>query len=190
MPVGEDVTYGMGLEINSYYGVPVIHHGGSTGDYKSDIVFVPQAGIGAVILTNSDNGQAMLRPFMRRLLELLYDGKSEAADDVFAWAARIKAEYASERPKLTVPADPAAVAALAPAYVNADLGRIEGGAPVFRFASVGSPMATRRNDDGTISLISLEPTALGSTFVVAIEGSRRALVVRNSRHEYKFVEAR
>ncbi|PAX07317.1 serine hydrolase domain-containing protein [Sphingomonas lenta] len=194
VPTGEDSTYGMGLFTNSYWGVPVVHHGGSMGGYKSDIMLVPDAGVGAVILTNSDQGQMLLRPFMRRLLEILYDGKPEAAGDIAASAARIKAEYATERKKLTLPADPAAVAALAPAYVNPDLGRItvargSDGRPSFRFASFGSPMATRRNDDGTTSFVTLEPTVLGFPFVVATEGGKRALIVRDSQHEYKFVEA-
>lgn len=194
VPTGEDATYGMGLFTNSYWGVPVVHHGGSMGGYKSDIMLVPDAGVGAVLLTNSDQGQALLRPFMRRLLEILYDGKPEAAGDVAAAAARIKAEYAAERAKLTLPADPAAVAALAPAYVNSDLGRIAvtrgaDGQPRFQFASFGSAMATKRNDDGTISFVSLEPTAIGFPFVVAQEGGKRALIVRDSQHEYKFVEA-
>jgi CubicO group peptidase (beta-lactamase class C family) len=195
VPTGEDSTYGMGLFTNSYWGVPVVHHGGSMGGYKSDIMLVPDAGIGAVILTNSDTGQALLRPFMRRLLELLYDGKPEAAGDVAAAAARIKAELAAERAKVAIPADPTAVAALAPAYANPELGRIAvtrkpGELPRFQFASFGAPMATRRNDDGTISFVSLEPTTLGFPLVVGTDGGRRTLIVRDSQHEYKFVEDR
>ena len=45
----------------------------------SDFVAIPEAGVGAVILTNAGNGQLLLRPFMRRLLEVLYDGRPEAA---------------------------------------------------------------------------------------------------------------
>jgi hypothetical protein len=32
------------------------------------------AGVGAVLLTNADNGQMLLRTFMRRLLEVVFDG--------------------------------------------------------------------------------------------------------------------
>jgi hypothetical protein len=51
-------------------------------------VLVPEAAVGAVILTNADDGEYLLRPFMRRVLEVLYDGKLEAAGDVAAAAAR------------------------------------------------------------------------------------------------------
>ena len=47
VPTGEDAWYGMGLEENDYWGVPVIHHGGSMGGYKTDIMLIPDAQIGA-----------------------------------------------------------------------------------------------------------------------------------------------
>lgn len=191
---GEDERYGMGLKENRHYGVPVIHHGGSMLGYKSDLLLVPDAGIGAVLLTNSEQGRPLLAPFMRRLLELLYDGKPEAAATVAASAARFKAEAARERELLAYPADKAASAALAPAYVNAELGRItvdrSGATPVFRFVTFTSPMASRRNQDGTTSFVVVEPTMLGMPLVVANEGGKRQLIVRDGQHEYRFDEAR
>jgi len=58
---------------------------------------VPEAAVGAVILTNADDGEYLLRPFMRRVLEILYDGKLEAAGDVAAAAARNQEEIAAAR---------------------------------------------------------------------------------------------
>jgi len=48
--------------------------------YKSDLMFLPDSGIGAVLLTNADNGGMPLRPLMRRLLEVVFDGKPEAVE--------------------------------------------------------------------------------------------------------------
>lgn len=193
VPVGEDRTYGMGLQTDSDYGVDVVHHGGSLAGYKSDIMLIPAANIGAVILTNSENGGALLRPFMRRLLELLYDGKPEAAADVAAAGIRLKAEIAKEAERVSVTPDPAAVAALAPVYTNADLGTLKvtkvGTGVRFDFRSLGSPMGTRKNDDGTLSFIALDPTLLGFPLVVGTEGGRKALIARDSQHEFKFVAA-
>ena len=194
VPVGEDRTYGMGLQTDSDYGVAVVHHGGSLGGYKSDILLIPSANIGAVILTNSDNGQMLLRPFMRRLLELLYDGKPEAATDVAAAAARTKAELAKERERVSTTPDPKAVAALAGAYANADLGPIKvtrsAGGVSFAFRSFASPMGTRKNDDGTLSFVALDPTLLFFPLVVGTEAGKPALIARDSQHEFKFVAAK
>jgi CubicO group peptidase (beta-lactamase class C family) len=191
---GEDQWYGMGLFEEAYYGVPVVFHGGAMPGYMTNFWVIPDAGIGAVLLTNADNGNSLLRPFMRRLLEVVYDGKPEAADNVAATAAAIKANVAKEREKLVLPPDPQVVAALAPAYANADLGNIKvtraaGGRLRFDFTDWGSHMATRRNDDGTVSVVTIDPSINGITFVVGAKDGKRTLTVRDSQHEYVFTEA-
>ncbi len=193
VPVGEDRVYGMGMQVDRDYGIDVVHHGGSLAGYKTDIVIIPGADIGAVILTNSDNGQGMLRPFMRRLLELLYDGRPEAAGDVAATAKRYHAEIAEERKRVSPTPDAKAAAALASAYVNADLGRVtvtrKGEGVTFDFRSIASPMGTRRNDDGTTSFVALDPTLLFFPMVVGTKDGKRTLTARDGQHEFVFVEA-
>ena len=54
---GEDASYGMGLIVDHTYGVPVVSHGGSMSGFKSNWYLLPDSGIGAVLLTNSDNGE-------------------------------------------------------------------------------------------------------------------------------------
>jgi CubicO group peptidase (beta-lactamase class C family) len=193
VPLGEDRWYGMGLEVDNTWGVTVVHHGGSMAGYKSDIMLLPDAAIGAVILTNADNGGMLLRPFMRRLLELVYEGKPEAAGDVASAAARQKANFAKERERLVIPADPAQVKALASHYVSKELGDINvttrNGLTTFDFGEWKSQVASRKNDDGTISFVTTDPTNLGFEFVVAQRDGKRALIIRDGQHEYWFSEA-
>src|SRR5262249_6236316 len=54
--IGRDVSYGMGLQVDSTYGVPVVHHGGDLVGYHSDMMWLPEQNVGAVILTNGDPG--------------------------------------------------------------------------------------------------------------------------------------
>ena len=191
--VGEDHYYGMGLMVDSRYGVPVVHHGGSMAGYKSDIDFLPDSGVGAVLLTNSDNGGMMLGPFRRRLLEVLFDGKPEAADDVTAQAKRHKAVLAKERARLVIPADASLVSQLAPRYDSKDLGELtvakRDGATTFDFGEWKSLVASRKNDDGTISFITIDPTNDGFEFVQSERNGKRALIIRDGQHEYTFTEA-
>jgi hypothetical protein len=183
----------MGLEIDTTWGVTVIHHGGSMGGFKSDIMLVPDAQVGGVILTNADDGGMLLRPFMRRLLEVLYDGKSEAAGDVAAAAARNQAEIAKARERLVLPPAPAPAAALAAGYTSPELGRItvrrDKGKVVFDFGAWKSEVASRKNDDGTISFITIDPTNDGFEFMVAARSGKRALIIRDGQHEYVYTEA-
>ena len=69
---GEDPSYGMGLMVDRKYGVPVVFHGDSMAGYKTNLYFLPESGIGADLLTNSDNGGMLLGPFSRRLLEVVF----------------------------------------------------------------------------------------------------------------------
>src|SRR5262249_12328583 len=191
--VGEDQTYGMGLQVDKTWSVPMVHHGGSMAGYKSDIYFLPDSGIGAVLLTNSDNGTLMLRPFMRRLEEVAFDGKPEAAADVAAAAARHKAILAKERERLVVPADPAQVTKLTRRYTSKELGDIDvfnnNGAVTFDFGEWKSAVASRKNDDGTTSFITIDPTNEGFEFVVGERAGKRLLIIRDGQHEYFFSEA-
>ncbi len=190
VPTGEDLWYGMGLSENSMWGVPVIHHGGSMFGYKSDIVIVPGADVGAVLLTNSEAGQSMLRPFMRRLLEILYDGKPEAAGDVAAAAARRAPEMAKFRERLVVPPAPDVMATLAKAYTNAQLGRLDvrrsGTDVIFAVTTGSTKMASRKNDDGTTSLIAVGNELLGAEFVIGTQDGKPVLTTRDSQHSYVF----
>jgi CubicO group peptidase (beta-lactamase class C family) len=190
VPIGEDAYYGMGLEIDRTWGVPVIHHGGSMAGFKTDWMALPDAGIGAVILTNADDGQMLLRPFMRRLLEVVYDGKPEAAADVAAAAARNQAEIAAERKRLIIPAAAAPAKALAARYANPELGQIvvthDGPRTMFDFGLWKSEVASRLNDDGTVSFVTIDPTNSGFEFVVDKRDGKGVLVIHDRQHEYVY----
>jgi CubicO group peptidase (beta-lactamase class C family) len=191
--LGEDSWYGMGLIVDKKYGVPVVSHGGSMAGYKSDFWFLPDYGVGAVLLTNADTGGFVNGPFGRRLLEVLFDGKPEAAGDLASAANAYKANLAKERKRLVVPADPAVVDRLAPHYASKELGQLNvgraNGGTTFDFSEWSSAVASRKNDDGTISMITIDPTNSGFEFVVGEKAGKRTLTLRDAQHEYVFNEA-
>jgi CubicO group peptidase (beta-lactamase class C family) len=191
--VGENVTYGMALMVDTKYGIPVVHHGGDLAGYHSDMIWLPDHGVGAVILTNADSGVIIRGPLLRRLLEVLFDGKPEAEQMLKVAAAQRKAAIAKARERLVVPADPAAVAKLAPRYVSSALGEVrilkDGQTTLFDVGEWKSAVASRKNDDGTISFITIDPTLDGFEFVVADKDGKRRLITRDAQHEYVFEEA-
>jgi hypothetical protein len=191
VPVGEDAIYGMGLGVSTQYGIPVVGHGGAMFGYLSDMIFLPDHGVGAVILTNSDTGGYLTGLLQRRLLEVLFDGKLEAAEQArFAKTQRLAA-IAKQRERLIAPADPADVGKLAPRYISSALGelvvRAQDGATIFDFGKWYSSVASRRNDDGTTSFILIDPTAASFNFVVGERDGKRALIIRDAQHEYTFI---
>jgi CubicO group peptidase (beta-lactamase class C family) len=193
IPVGEDATYGMGLVVNKRYGIPVVHHGGGLFGYKSDMIFLPDHGVGAVILTNADSGSHLTHLFGRRLLEVLFDGRPEAAEDAEVAASQRLNALAKWRERLVIPPDEGAIANLAARYTCPDLGGLRivrrDGATIFDFGAWHSAVASRYNDDGTTSFVLIDPTVAGFNFVVSAHDGKHALTVRDAQHEYLFVEA-
>jgi len=189
--IGKDVSYGMGLEVDTTYGVPVVHHGGDMVGYHSDMIWLPQQNVGAVILTNSDPGWLIRGRFERKLLEVLFDGRPEADALLKSDAESFFAARAADRKLLTVPAVSSESAQLAKHYQNAALGNIDvstsGSSTIFDFGEWKSEVGSRKNPDGTISFITTAPGVDGAEFVVG-SGPKRTLIIRDAQHEYLFEE--
>jgi CubicO group peptidase (beta-lactamase class C family) len=181
--VGKDLSYGMGLRVDTTYGIPVVRHGGSMVGYRSDLFWLPGHGVGATILTNSSSATALLGPFRRKLLELLFDGQPQADQELTAAAQGMRQRMAIDRKALAVPA---AGAGLAARYRNGALGELavlRGPAGVtFDFGEWKSAVASRRNADGSLSFVTITPGMTGLEFLVAAGG----LLFRDAQHEYLF----
>ena len=191
--LGEDASYGMGLIVDRTYGIPMVSHGGDLTGFHSNFYLLPDSGVGAVILTNADSGVFLRDLFSRKLLEVLFDGKDEAAGNIASAATNYKAEIAKARERLVVPPAPDSVAGLATHYSSKELGdltvRSENGVTKFDVGEWASSVASRKNDDGTTSFITIDPGEDGFEFVVGERRGKRVLVIRDRQHEYVFTEA-
>lgn len=180
--------------VDHTWGVPVVHHGGDLTGFHSDMMWLPEQQVGAVILTNADNGVYIRGPLQRRLLEVLFDGRPIAAATVTSSAKSVKAEVLAERKRLTVPADTNEAAKLAAMYRNASLGHIAvshaAGKASFDFGAWQSEVASRRNDEGSLSFVTISPGEDGLDFVVTNDDKGRGLVIRDGQHEYHYEEAK
>ena len=190
--IGEHTTYGMALEVDTEWGVAFVHHGGALVGFHSDMFWLPDLGVGGVIFTNGDGGWNLRRPFVRKVLEVMFDGRPEALDDVTSAASRMKAGIFKNRERLVVPPVADVVASLAPHYKNDVLGdlnvRRKGTSCVLDLGEWKSSVASRKNDDGTMSLFTVDPGLGDFEFVVGERDGKRALVIRDAQHEYVFKE--
>lgn len=188
--VGEDVSYGMGLFVRKDWGIPVVHHGGDLLGYHSDMMWFPDHGIGAVILTNADAGVLLRSLLMRRMAELVFDGKPEAQAHLDAAVKARELARKKERERLVIPPDADAAKKLARNYTNDALGGLtisrKGRDLMLDVGEWKTALASRRNDDGTMSFITVDPGVQGFEFVVADKDDQRTLVFRDAQHEYVF----
>lgn len=187
-----DETYGMGLTVDKTYGVTVVHHGGAMLGFYSDMMWLPEHGIGAVILTNGVPGWNIPGAFRRKLLEVLFNGRAEAEANIAVRGKIFYENLASERKLMAIPADAAESAKLAAHYANAMLGDIQvsraGGATLFDIGEWKSEVASRKNPDGSISFITIAPGIVGWFEFVVGTGAKRTLTIRDGQHEYVFEE--
>jgi hypothetical protein len=186
--IGKTGAYGMGLFVDTESDVTVVHHGGDVFGFHSDMMWLPEHGIGAVVLTNGDQGDAIRSLFRRRLLEVLFDGKPEAAANIAQRKKSFDQDIELAKKQLVIPADPAEVAKLAKLYTSGSLGSItvskQGTTLVFDFGEFKSDMATKKNPDGTVSFITISPSLSGLAFLPGADG--KTLVMRDEQHEYVF----
>jgi hypothetical protein len=182
----------MGLMVDRTWGTPVVHHGGDLIGYHSDMIWLPDHNVGAVILTNSQAGTTLINAFRRKLLEVLFDGQPRADADLATAGRDLRQAIASERERLTVPANDADASALAAHYHSDALGDLavvrDRGLTYFDVGEWRSPVGSRKNPDGSVSFVMTTPGVIGLEAVVGSAGGKRTLVVRDAQHEYTFVE--
>ena len=192
VPTGSNKWYGMGLEDDATYGVSVIRHGGSMFGYKSNWFAIPSAGAGMVVLTNSDTGYALTDALQRKLLEVLYNGKAEAAENVDSIAKSNAAWAAKFRSELTYPIPSSSADTLIGSYSNLELGPLviarEGDKIMMRATSMWSEIASKKNEDGTASIVTISPGFIGGDMLVGTRDGKGTLTLNDRQHEYVWVK--
>jgi CubicO group peptidase (beta-lactamase class C family) len=192
--MSKDQTYGMGLMVDNTWGIPVVHHGGDLVGYHSDMIWLPDHNVGAVILTNGEAGTIIRAAFRRKLLEVLFDGQKLADAELASAGRELRQSIANERERLTVPAAEDDAAKLASHYHSDALGDIavtrDKGITYFDVGEWKTPVASRHNPDGSVSFVTITPGLIGLETVVGAAGGKRTLVIRDAQHEYVFTETR
>ena len=192
--LGVDKDYAMALMVDKSDGVTVVDHGGDMGGFHSNMMWWPDQKVGAVILTNSDEGVNLRGPFKRRLMELMFDGEPQALAQADANAKANRAGFDAFRKLLQIPGDATALAGLAPRYHNDALGDLvvtrKDGKVGFDVGSFASEVVTQPQPDGTMAFVTIDPVAAGFQFIRADKDGVRKLVVRDGQHEYVFDEVK
>jgi CubicO group peptidase (beta-lactamase class C family) len=77
VPVNATTSYGLGWFVESYKGQSLLHHGGNTSGFSTDLAFLPEADLGIVVMTNGRRTNAFTQAVRYRLLELAFDQPHE-----------------------------------------------------------------------------------------------------------------
>ncbi|MFK5948603.1 MAG: serine hydrolase domain-containing protein, partial [Methylococcales bacterium] len=189
---GNGSWYGMGLEVAKQKGISFIEHGGSLFGYKSNFFFVPELGIGGVVLTNADNGYPLAKFVRNKVFEMIFSGKQQAEKS-------FKESIDSERKGLKewtkdwveMPSE-AVLKRIGKQYTNAKLGVLltsQKNQELYFTFNKGATLAVAELNDPELglSLITKEAGLLGLAFSVVEEGSKiPQLILRDAQFEYVF----
>ncbi len=184
-------SYGLGLILTEQQGLAEVTHGGNTLGFSADMLFLPEHGIGMVVLTNLRAANLFLVAVHQRLLELLF-GAAGKAEAMVAGAATTL-EKSMEGIRQRVRTDPSATAWIGDflgEYACDELGparisQVEGGFRI-EFESWSSDLGVEEQSSESRQIVLTSPPFLGG-LRLRISDDPNALVLDGGQTQYKFV---
>jgi CubicO group peptidase (beta-lactamase class C family) len=116
--------YGLGWVVGDYREQPLLWHSGETLGFHAQIVFLPDADLGLVVLTNGISADFFTYAVQFRLFELVF-GQPATFDPVVTAVIAATAQQRAELQQQLGPIDPVAVAPYLGRYTHDVLGEVE-----------------------------------------------------------------
>jgi CubicO group peptidase (beta-lactamase class C family) len=188
--VSDTETYGLALMVEKKHGVQIISHGGGTSGFISQMLWLPEHHVGAVILTNSNGGGLLTRALKRKLLEVLFDGRDQAQEDLeVSWKVAQEAT-AKEASKINFTPPRAWLARFVGTYASPALGevavRLEGDTAFFDAGEWKSRVGQKREVDGTLKLVLLDPPWNDLDLLPQDKQGTMTLLLETAQQKYLF----
>jgi CubicO group peptidase (beta-lactamase class C family) len=188
--IDDEGGYGLGLVVGTRYGIPFVSHTGGTGGFSTRFSFWPEHDVGLVIVSNASGAGLLNGTVERRLLELLFDGRAEARENVALAVERQAQARAEELARIELAPDAAWFGTLAGAWTAPGLGRIdlafERGKAVLDAGEWKVPVGRKTARDGTVMLVSTGGLLPGLELVPRDQDGRSVLVLDAGQHKIVF----
>jgi CubicO group peptidase (beta-lactamase class C family) len=183
-------SYGLGLFTGEDAGVALVEHGGNNIGFTSDMFMLPEHGVGVVFLTNGGNANALRGSVRRRVLELLFDGKEEAAARLDFAVSREKQVVADELKKITLQPEGEWVTSWSGTYQNPSLGKLvvkmDKARAILDAGEWKTAIGTMKEADGSMKVVITEAPFLGLGLVPTAIGDKKALKLEAGQQTYVF----
>jgi CubicO group peptidase (beta-lactamase class C family) len=188
--INNKMSYGLGLVRSEEDGLDVISHGGNTLGFSSDLYFLPQEDIGAVVLTNLRAANLFLAAARQKVFELLLDAPPKAEKMIAAGSLCEKEAAAGRQARVKV--DAASLSRLekvAGEYESPELGplmvRRKDGAYWGEFESWSSALGIEEQPKGGMLPVLTSPPWIGGLRLQVVDDGR-ALVLDGGQNVYRF----
>jgi CubicO group peptidase (beta-lactamase class C family) len=192
VPVAAETSYGLGWFVDHYQGLPLLHHGGNTAGFTTDLAFLPGADLGIVVITNARLSNYFNEAVRFRLFELAFDQPAEHhAQFQFALESLAKADQDLSL-ELLPGADPEAVAPYLGTFSNPALGdmtlSMTGDHLMMDAGEFATELRPRVDADGRTTYIMYGPLWAGYVleFKQGPDGGEPSIVVLSPPDKYVF----
>jgi CubicO group peptidase (beta-lactamase class C family) len=182
-------AYGLGWFVDAYKGVPVIHHGGNTLGFTTDLAFLPDHGIGIVVMSNGQLANLLTEGIRARLLELLYEQPMEYDATIDFAMEQGETAFAELQDSFTE-LDAEAVEPYLGTLTNEALGEatltLEDGVLMFDVGEFRVALQPTTNDEGEVRYTMAAPPLTGVPLELALEGDMATLILDIGTDVYTF----
>jgi CubicO group peptidase (beta-lactamase class C family) len=181
VPVSAGSSYGLGWFVDRYHGARLLHHGGNTIGFTSDLAFLPDAGVGIVVITNARASNAFNEAVRFRLLELLYDQPATHDATAAYQAEQFAKSLEDQRRGLSDTLDEDAVLPYLGRFSSPELGTItitlRDGALWLDVGAWTSALKQHVNDRGDVRYLAVDPPSEGLPFEFTTDDGGRPVIV-------------
>jgi CubicO group peptidase (beta-lactamase class C family) len=188
--IDDETSYGLGFAVGKAAGLPIVTHSGGTMGFNSELLLLPEQGIGLVILTNVGTGHIFTGTVERRLLELLFDGEEHAAADLERRVTEQFKQLDDDNKLIELKPDPAWLATFAGTWTTPGLGTIvireEKGQYVLDTGDWKVDVGRKKDRDGTVKLVATTGPFAGLELVPTEKDGKTTLVLIDSQRSYVF----
>lgn len=189
--ISSKAHYGLAMIINRGRGIRILGHGGGTLGFSSNLFFLPDHGVGMIVLSNRAGAGAFTKLVTRRVLELLFDGKPRAAKGLAYTLNQQAIQLAKSKKHVTLKPDAKWVKRFAGVYYNAALGTLKvqwkRGAGIIDVGEWRGPLYGHKAPDGVERLL-FGPPLTGLPLLPGKAGKRRTLTLHTGQQKYVFTE--
>jgi CubicO group peptidase (beta-lactamase class C family) len=188
--ISDELSYGMGLVVGTMNGVPVVTHDGGTAGFTTDYFWLPEHGVGVVIVSNVGASDMFVSAVRRRIYEELFDAEARAETDLARQVAEQKKDAAVQLGQVKLDVDPTWLAPLLGAWSTPGLGRIEvsvhDGKVVVDAGEWRVSAGEKHGTDGTHALETTGAPFAGFELVPEQRDGKPVLVLHHPQHDYVF----
>lgn len=183
-------AYGLGLFVEDYHRARIVGHGGNLLGYTSEYFWLPEHGVGMVVLANAGSANALRSALKRRLLEVLFDGRTEAKENLAFGLERRKQSVEKELSRVEAKPSAAFVDRLVGAWSSPGLGKVtirkEKDRAVFDVGEWSSAFGEKTEVDGAKAIFLLDPPHAGFDFLVQDKDGATTLLLDMNQQKYVF----